>query len=106
MINPTHSTNRQQCIDGKSNYDSREFGDKLSNNKSKNVIRILFQNVRGFGYHKEQQKTNSIKKLALDTQSDIFCMAEINIHWKLTSKQHSVRQVAKNWYENSKTSIG
>ena len=68
------------------------------------MVRILFQNVRGFGYHKDQQKTTSIKKLALDSQADIFCVAEINIHWNLTSKQHSIQQVAKNWYENSKTS--
>ena len=104
MNNSNHSTNWQQCKDGSNNYDSQDFGDELSNSKSKEVIRILFQNVRGFGYHKDQQKTTSIKKLALDSQADIFCMSEINIHWNSRSRQHSIRQVAKNWYENSKTS--
>ena len=84
--------------------DSRPFGDNI-NSKSKEIIRVMFQNVRGFGYKKEQPKTDSIRKLVQNNKVDIFGMSEINIHWKLTARKNSIQDVARYWFERSKVSV-
>ena len=43
---------RQRAVRSKEK-DSRAFGDKLSS-KSNEIIRVMFQNIRGFGYKKDQ----------------------------------------------------
>ena len=32
-------------------------------------------------------------------------MSEINIHWKLTARKNTIQDVARYWFEKSKTSM-
>lgn len=80
------------------------FGDKIDSNKSNNSIRVMFQNVMGFGYTPKQLKTECTKELVLQSRADIFCMAEVNTSWKLTSQKNTIKTIARHWFEKSTTS--
>ena len=101
-------SNRQPSTKDNNEKNGREygiFGDKLNSNKNKKTTRVVFHNVRGFGYKKDQLKTESIKEVVLGTKADIYCMmAEINTSWKLISKQHTIKEVSRYWFERSTTS--
>ena len=91
-------SNRQPSTKDNNEKNGREygiFGDKLNSNKNKKTTRVVFHNVRGFGYKKDQLKTESIKEVVLGTKADIYCMAEINTSWKLISKYHTIKEVAR-----------
>ena len=41
---------------------SQCFGDKIKGKKKKEVMRVMFQNIRGLGYTKKSLKSEAVKK--------------------------------------------
>ena len=80
------------------------FGDECSS-KSKDSIRIMFQNVNGFGYNSNSIKSISIRNLMFDKSVDIMAMAELNLNWGKMKRKSTLPQVARKWFRNSKTVV-
>ena len=55
--------NRNTSKEVNSEEQYRIFGDELDKRKSKNIIRIVFQNINGFGVSKESNKAELIRKM-------------------------------------------
>ena len=105
MINSTPRTNRQCSSEGiDQNVNDRTFGDELSQRKHSNVIRVMFQNVDGFGYSAQDKKSQMIKEFILDHDIDAFLMAEVNVNWERMSRRNTLSQIARRWFENVKVS--
>ncbi len=102
--NMSSTMNRQLSqIDNnkKENANSRPFGDIL-NSKSKNNIRLMFQNIRGFGYSAQDNKSALIRDFIYEKEVDSFMMAEINVNWERTSRKNTMNQIVKKWFETTK----
>ena len=74
------------------------YGD-ICKPKHRNTVRIMFQNVNGFGYTPHSVKSNSIRKLIVRTKTDVMAMAEMNINWGKLSRRNTLPQLCKNWFE-------
>lgn len=98
-----HPHNAKDQNRGKNSRDLGIFGDKMNNNNNNKSIRVMFQNVMGFGYTPTQLKTESTRELVMDSNTDIFCMAEVNTSWKLTSQKNTIKNIARYWFEQSST---
>ena len=105
MISQSPVLNRQQAQEGSQDVNSREFGDSISNNKSNDVIRIAFQNVRGFGTEAKNPRTIAIKKFIDSNDIDAMAFAEVNVNWTNLRKHNTIESIAREWYEYSKTSV-
>ena len=91
--------------DKKINNNSRNFGDELKSRRSNSNIRILFQNIRGFGSSEDNVKAESIRQVIQEDMVDVMCMTEMNVNWKRVAKRKNLTQISKAWFENSKVSI-
>ena len=96
---------RRHLNDKEINKNSRNFGDEMNSRCSKSNVRILFQNIRGFGDSEENRKTESIRQAIQEDNVDIMCMTEMNVNWKRVAKRKNLTQMSKAWFENSKVSI-
>ena len=104
MINNTVELNQQLAQDGiDQNFNSRSFGDELSRNKRKEIIRIGYQNVKGFGYSMTDTKTERIRNFIVEKKLDSMLMVEINTNWRLINQHNLLQSIAKRWFERSKT---
>ena len=75
------------------------WGDPLIN-KKKEDIRIIFQNLNGFGNTKEDEyRTQSFYDLMHQTEADIYSMAETNTDWRKVPKQSTIWEITKEWFE-------
>ena len=88
----------------KSKVQHRTFGDTCGD-KDKNVVRVCFQNINGFGKTEKSVKSNCIKDLIIDKQFDIMAMAEMNLNWSKLGRSCTLPQVCKRWFERSKTVV-
>ena len=105
MIDNTPMTNRQQSLEGDDQYyNGRAFGDKISKQKDRNVIRIMFQNLDGFGYSAIDKKSEMVKEFIIDYDIDAMLMAELNVNWERMSRKNTLSQIARRWFENVKVS--
>ena len=85
------------------NTNHRTWGDDLGKN-SKNTIRVLFQNINGFGWKKEDEsKTRGYFDLMAATDADIYAMAETNVDWRRLPKRLTIWEQTKSWFENVTT---
>ena len=78
---------------------NRTFGD-VCNPKEKGIVGIIFQNINGFGYG-----YNSVKNLIHKHNVDIMAMAEMNLNWGKLSRNHTLAQVCKKWFQTSKSVV-
>ena len=103
MIHNSVELNRQQAPNGQvaNNY-SREFGDKLNSKKNKEQVRIVFQNVNGFGYAYNDVKSERIRNFIEENNVDTMMMAEINTNWRIINQRNSMHQIGKRWFERCK----
>ena len=92
---------RQQVNEENNNH--RTWGDELSK-KDKQVIRVMFQNINGFGYTKEDEtKTKGFYDLMKSSEADIYSMAETNVDWRRVSKRFTIWEQTKEWFETVST---
>ena len=82
--------NRRQRQQDQSQSNRRTWGDPL-HKKNKNNIRIIFQNLNGFGYKKEDEpKTRGFYDLMAESTADIYAMAETNVDWRKVPKKKNI----------------
>jgi exonuclease III len=79
------------------------WGDKISKNKNK-LIRITFQNIRGFGTTKDSVQSESIREFIEEYNIDIYMMAEVNVNWRIVGKRNSIWDISRRWFERQKVS--
>jgi exonuclease III len=92
---------RQSSQEAQTGNISRTFGDKLSRRKKKGSVRIIFQNINGFG-KKKSNKATSIKDFIKKRKVDILCMAEMNTNWDVVGRMNTLPQVAKSWFAQTR----
>lgn len=80
----------------------RYFGDKFHNSKKGTIMRIVFQNINGLGTSEETDKRDFIREFINKYNVDCFCMAEVNINWKIVAKKESLHNLARSWFRNSR----
>ena len=82
----------------------RTFGDECVS-KEKDVVRVCFQNINGFGKTQKSVKSTAVRDLIVNKQFDIMAMAETNLNWGKLSRSNTLPQICKTWFERSKTVI-
>ena len=84
-----------ECHSHRSSVNHSTWGDPIKS-KKKECIRIIFQNINGFGYKKEDEtKTLGFYDLMSSTDSDIYCMAETNVDWRKVTKKKTIWEQTK-----------
>ena len=104
MSTSTSELDRQQLSRGKKETDSRSFGDSIGGKKKKDLIRIMFQNIRGLGYTKRSPKTDAVKKTIVTSKTDIMMLAEVNVNWERAGRRNSFKNIGRHWFNVCKTS--
>lgn len=105
MTSSTQQASRQMSADESITKDEcRTFGDPIEV-KQKNSIRIMFQNVNGFGYTRKNVKSLVIRDLMNDTKVDAMAMAELNKNWGKMQRTNTLPQVCKGWFRQSRTVV-
>ena len=61
------------------NKNCGHWGDKL-NSKVKEIVRISFQNINGFGSEAESSKKEDIRRFMEDKEIDVMALAEMNVN--------------------------
>ena len=105
MINTPAAMDRcQRQQDNQGSINHRTWGDDLTK-KQKHIIRIMFQNINGFGCSKEDEtKTKGFYDLMKSSEVDIYAMAETNVDWRRVSKKYTIWDQTKEWFETVSTS--
>ena len=85
---------------------NRTWGDEMASQKCNKNIRIIFQNINGFGYTRESLKSKIIKAFLTETEADIFGMSEVNVNWRITAKKNHIKDITRGWFEQQRTSTG
>ena len=84
------------------------WGDTLkiySSSSSQNIIRIVFQNINGFGYTDKHSKTDSIRSFIQKYKVDIMALVETNVNWKRVKKNRTIWDKTRHWFENQRVSV-
>ena len=99
MIN--HSAAGERCHSTQQERSNRRiWGDPIQPKKNED-IRLLFQNINGFGHNKEEEhKTRGFYDLMRNTEADIFTIAETNTDWRRVAKKYTIWDQCKEWFEN------
>ena len=58
----TQGSDRPVSQREKDSINSRSFGDEIKGKKKKEVMRVMFQNIRRLGYTKKSLKSEAVKK--------------------------------------------
>ena len=97
--------NTKQALLNIRKLDSRNtYGDKLRKKKTNSNMRLVFQNIHGFGTADETCKDELIKEFINEYKIDSFNMSEVNTNWKIVAKKKSLTEMAKEWFEHSNVS--
>ena len=83
------------------NKNCGHWGDKL-NSKVKEIVRISFQNINGFGSEAESSKKEDIRRFMEDKEIDVMALAEMNVNWKKVGKRHTINKLIQDWFENKR----
>lgn len=76
------------------------WGDPI-NKKKKEDVRIVFQNINGFGYKiDDEAKTKGFYDLMKRTEADIYTVAETNADWRKVPKKFTIWDQCREWFEN------
>ena len=103
-MNPNSSGSRRQRAKqtvSKEKVSRGPYGDKLHKSKSKSNLRLVFQNINGFGTDDDTRKDKMIQELINKYKIDAFALSEVNTNWKIVKKKHSLSHLATEWFENS-----
>jgi hypothetical protein len=73
-------------------------GDRIST-KTNKIIRISFQNIRGFGITKNSTQSEAIQEFNETNDITIYMMVEVNINWRITGKRNNIWDIARRWFE-------
>ena len=109
MTQDTPASERRPQIgqeDKEQTIEERTWGDEMASQKSSKILRIIFQNINGFGYTKDSAKVKNIKAFLTETEADIFGMSEMNVNWRITAKKNHIKDITRGWFEQQHTSIG
>ena len=68
------------------------------------MVRIAFQNIRGFGSSEKNAKAENLRQHIMEKNIDIMVLAEMNVNWKRVAKRKNLTQMCKQWFQNSKVS--
>ena len=88
----------------KDSINSQCFGDKIKGKKKKEVMRVMFQNIRGLGYTKKSLKSEAVKKTIVDNKVDVMLMTEINVNWERAGRRNSFQNIGRHWFKTCKPS--
>ena len=77
------------------------WGEQLSK-KSDHNIRLIFQNIRGFGTEKEDSKAEHIRQFINEHEVDIMAMSEMNVNWRLVGKKNTMEDITQSWFEHQR----
>ena len=77
------------------------WGDPISKKANKN-IRLVFQNIRGFGIEQGSYKSETIREFMEDHEVDIMAMSELNVNWRIISKKNTINEITRGWFENQR----
>ena len=93
----------QQRLQDKSQNtnDCGTWGDIMPR-KDKEIIRIAFQNINGFGITKKDCKAERIREFMEENSIDIFGMAEMNVNWRIVGKKNTINDLTRGWFENQR----
>lgn len=105
-MNPTpQATDRPSSADEEIKREKgRIFGD-LSNFKEKGSIRIMFQNVNGFGYTPKSVKSLGIRDVMNEQKVDVMLMAELNKNWGKMCRANTLPQICKGWFRKCRVVV-
>ena len=103
-MSPNNTGTAQLGSKGVNEKDSCYFGDVCDNKKS-NTVRVMFQNINGFGYSHDSVKAQSIRKLMVTSKVDVMALAELNMNWGKLSRAQTLPQICKRWFQSSKATI-
>ena len=92
MSNLRPGLNRNKSEEANSEKEYRTFGDKIENTKSKDIIRVCFQNINGFGISRKSNKSEMIRKMMEEKELDIMAMAEVNVNWDRVGVTNSMHK--------------
>ena len=95
---------RSSTKEDKKSMKNRIYGDTCGP-KKKGIIRFMFQNVNGLGYSHESVKSIGVRNTMYNNEVDIMCMAETNLNWSKLRRTQSLQQLARRWYQTSKTVV-
>jgi exonuclease III len=101
MIQHTQEEDQPPSKERNKENNSWTFGNQLPKRKKIGTVRIMFQNINGFGKEKSN-KTRSIKDFMLRRNVDIMCMAELNRNWDVVGRMKTLPQIAKEWFAQSR----
>ena len=100
-MNPIPNAGGRRHLQHGIHSNCQTWGDPLLKKKKEN-IRIVFQNVNGFGYKKEDEtKTKGLFDLMCRTDADVFTVAETNADWRKVPKRYTIWDQCKEWFENT-----
>ena len=99
MSNLRPGLNRNKSEEANRENEYRTFGDKIENIKSKDVIRVCFQNINGFGISRTSNKSEMIRKMMEEKELDIMVMAEVNVNWDRVGVTNSMHKTCRQWFE-------
>ena len=83
---------------------SRIFGNECKKKEKKNV-RIMFQNINGFGYSQSNPKSSEVRNLIYQKDVDIMALAELNVKWSKLRREQTLPQLCKRWFQTSKATM-
>ena len=100
-MNVQENVNARRHLHRDTGINRRTWGDPLRIKNNDN-IRIMFQNINGFGYKKDDEaKTKGFFDLIKSSDSDIFAMAETNTDWRRVQKSKTIWEQTKGWFKNT-----
>jgi hypothetical protein len=104
VTEPEHfnTENAEQATNNRRNSEET-WGDRVSQKNNK-IIRITFQNIRGFGTEKESIQSESIREFIELKEVDVCMMAEVNVNWRIVGKRNSIWDISRSWFERQKVS--
>ena len=104
MSNSLPNATQQRNSGDDNGKDSCYYGDACVPKQS-NSVRVMFQNINGFGYTHNSVKSQSIRKLMVNKEVDIMALAEMNINWSKLRRNNTLPQVCKKWFKTSKATV-
>ena len=81
------------------------FGDKISSQKGRDILRIGFININGIPNFNDHSKNDHLFQSIVGLQMDVMGLAEVNRDWSKISTNHGWRSRTRGWWEASKLVI-
>ena len=68
--------------------------------KSRDSIRITFQNINGFITNNSEHKADFTREFITTHNIDVLTLAEMNTNWRIIPKRLQWQQLCRGWYEH------